>query len=69
MHVHLAAALADDAHDARVRNCGLDAQRLHVELLQLLRVLLLREDLDLQRVHLQQLCSLLQVIPPSFSLT
>lgn len=32
-HVHLAAALADDAHDARVRNGGLDGQRLLVQLL------------------------------------
>lgn len=42
VHVHLAAALADDGHDARVRDRGLDGQRPLVQLLQLLRVLLLR---------------------------
>lgn len=32
-HVHLAAALVDDAHDAWVRNCALDLQRPLVQLL------------------------------------
>ena len=45
VHVHLAAALPDDGHDAGVRDGGLDGQRPDVQLLQLLRVLLLRVDL------------------------
>ena len=39
MHVHLAAALADDAQDARVRDGALDGQRAVVQVLQPLAVL------------------------------
>lgn len=62
VHVHLAAALADDAEDAGVGYGGLDGQRLVVQLLEPLCVLLLRVHLDLQRIDLQQLRPLLQII-------
>ena len=62
MHVHLAAALPDDAHDPGVWDGGLDGQGLVVQLPQLLGVLLLGVHLDLQGIHLQQLRALLQVI-------
>ncbi len=68
MHVHLAAALADDAHDARVRDGALDCQRPAVQLLQALGVLQLCVHLDLQRIHLQQLCALLKIILAVLSL-
>ncbi len=62
MHVHLATAFSDDAHDSGVGNGGLDGQGLVVQLAQLLRVLLLCVHLNLQCVDLQELCSLLQVV-------
>uniref|UniRef100_A0A1I8GPP9 RNA polymerase beta subunit n=1 Tax=Macrostomum lignano TaxID=282301 RepID=A0A1I8GPP9_9PLAT len=52
--VHLAAALANDAHDERVRDGRLDVQRLVVQVLQLLVVLLQGVHLDLQGEDLQQ---------------
>ena len=69
VHVHLAAALADDAHHARVRNGALDAQRARVQLLKALVVALLRGYLDLQRIHLQQLGALFQVVASLLTLT
>ena len=62
VHVHLAAALPDDAHDAWVGDGALDGEGLHVQLLQLLGVLLGTVQLNLQRVHFQQLRALLQVV-------
>jgi hypothetical protein len=52
MHVHLAATLSDDALHAWVRDGRLDAQRLLVQLLQLLVVALRRVHLDLHGIHL-----------------
>ena len=54
-HVHLAATLADDPQDVRVRNRARHRERALIQLLQLLVVLLLREHLNLNRVHLKKL--------------
>jgi hypothetical protein len=69
VHVHFASALPDDALHTRVRDGALDAQGLLVQLLQLLVVALLCVHLDLNRVHLQQLGALLQVLAAISSLT
>ena len=52
-HVHLAAALADDALDPRVRDGRPDPKALLVDLAQLLVVLHLAVHLDLEGVHLE----------------
>ena len=57
-----AAPTSDNAHDEWMRDGRLDVQRLLVQLLQLLVVLLRRVHLDLQRVDLQQLGPLLHVV-------
>mmetsp|Transcript_58376 Transcript_58376/g.133956 ORF Transcript_58376/g.133956 Transcript_58376/m.133956 type:complete len:410 (+) Transcript_58376:422-1651(+) len=61
-HVHLATTLSDHAHDLGMRYGGLDLQRLLVEQLQLLVVLGGGVHLDLERIHLEQLRALPQVI-------
>lgn len=68
MHVHLAAALADDAHNAWVRDSALYCQRPAVQLLQPLCVLQLCVHLYFQCIHFQQLCALLQIILAVLSL-
>lgn len=60
--VHLATALANHTHDQRMGNRRFDVQRLLVQCLQFLVVLLRRVHLDLQCVDLQQLGALLQVV-------
>ena len=44
---------SDDSHDEGMRDGTLDVQRLCIESLQFLVVLLLRIHLNLQRIHLQ----------------
>lgn len=60
---------SNHSHDERVWYGGLDVQRLFVEGLQFLVILLLRVHLDLQGVHLQQLRPLLDVIDTLLRLT
>lgn len=68
MHVHLATALPDNAHDARVGDGRFDSQSAGVELLESFAVLLRTMQLYLQRVHLQQLRPFLHVIRAILSL-
>lgn len=68
-HEHFAAALANHAHDARVRDRALDLQRLRVEVRELLGVLGRGVQLDLERVHLEQLRPLPLVVRPVLGLS
>lgn len=61
-HVHFAPALPNDAHHSRVWDGAFYGERLLVQLLQLLGVLLLRVHADLHRVDFQELRPFLRIV-------
>ena len=68
-HTYTYTHTSNNPHYQGMRNRRLDMQRLLIKCLQLLIILLFCIHLYLEGVHLQQLCSLLNVINPLLRLT